>query len=83
LGFQDGTVDEDCVHSWTLKKGINANLKSTDLTPALKLYFPKGAKFAKSPWAVAGLKTLKRTITGNAPPPAIYAITDEKPCICH
>ena len=76
LGFQDGTVDDDRVHSWVLKKVINASLQTTDLTPALKLYFPKGAKIAKAPWAVAGLKTLKRTITGNAPPPAIYAITD-------
>ncbi|PCI39241.1 MAG: hypothetical protein COB46_09425 [Rhodospirillaceae bacterium] len=78
LGFQDGTVDEDRVHSWVLKKVINANLRATDLTPALKLYFPKGAKIAKAPWAVAGLKSLKRTITGNAPPPAVYAITDGK-----
>ena len=78
LGFQDGTVDQDRVHSWVLKKVINANLLATDLTPALKLYFPKGAKIAKVPWAVAGLKTLKRTITGDAPPPAIYAITDGK-----
>ncbi|PCI39897.1 MAG: hypothetical protein COB46_07910 [Rhodospirillaceae bacterium] len=76
LGFQDGSIDTDHVHSWILNKVINANLQATDLTQALKLYFPKGAKIAKAPWAIAGLKTFKRTIKGNAPPPAIYAITD-------
>jgi len=71
LGVPNGQVDLTRVHLWQLNKVMFSNL-----IPALKLYFPDGAEIAKAPWAVPGVKSAVRFLSGNTPPPAVYAITD-------
>ena len=70
LGLPDGKPDASLVHSWTIKRVF-----LRDYTPALKLFFPNGAKIARAPWVVPG-PSLKDTFSIGDAHQTLYGITD-------
>lgn len=77
LGLPNLKADVSRVHIWHINSPPKGNISKLDLISALGLYFPNKGEIAKAPWALGGLKNLKRLVVHPwKQPKAIYAITD-------
>lgn len=71
LGIPNFTPNQAFVHKWSVK-----SVFMKDFTPALKLYFPDGAKICRARWVKPGPSPKDSLGIGDAPQ-TLYGITDD------